>query len=126
MPSASIGDGFDFKGHVDPMPRLWDRVSFQYRPALPDEVFEYRGADRTTGKQALAHMVGLLISHVQSWDAKDRAGNLIPLTSNAMGKVHPRILDTMANYVVGWVSPDAEDGEKNSVGSSTAAPPSGG
>lgn len=101
MPAQLIFDGYTWD-HVIPARRGWPAVTFRYRPALPEAVYDYLAAPSLTGKQRLDAAVKLLAAHVVSWDLTDAKGESTPVTPENLRRVpYPVIqgfLDAVTSY----------------------------
>ncbi len=96
-----IHDGYTLDGKTPPMGHA-PEVSFRYRPALPEQVYEYQRATRNSGKEELRIVVDFLIKHLVSWDVVDKSGETVPVTPETLRKVPYRILQKFLDFVTGY------------------------
>ncbi len=107
--SPLIDDGYEFEGQVPAAPKLYDALSFRYRPALADEVIAYhRGQGRGTPKQELQHTTEFLSRHVVALDVVDRKGQALKPTADTLARCYHAVLLSLVQHVCGYVSPRAE------------------
>lgn len=96
-------------------------ITFKFRRALPESVFEYqerrRGAD---GKAQLDLIVKLLLNaggtqpRLVEWDMEDGEGKPYPINDQTLRNVcHPSMILAMADAVQGYTKPLQRASEKN-------------
>lgn len=109
-----ISDGFTLSGYLAERKGLHPAISFTYRPALPDKVATYhREMGQGNGAQAVGLTVKLLVEHLRTWDAKDRAGNSVPISEAVLRRVLYPVLELLASHVTGYVASQREQDEGN-------------
>lgn len=116
MLSLIIDDGYTLKGKIPGLPGVYPDVRFRYRLAGPLAVSEY--LSQAKGEPQFEAMVNLAAKHLIDWDAKDRAGNRVPITENVLRKIPFFALDKIAGSIAAYMPADLEDDEKNSEGAS--------
>ena len=120
MLSIFIQDGFTLTGKIAARPGLHGEVCFVYRPALPEDVYEYqrkRDAAKTAREQLdidarLLVDDGRTRGHIESWDVVDVDDKPIPLTVATIRRLYTSAINTLLNHVTGYVA-TFEDAEKN-------------
>jgi hypothetical protein len=101
-----INDGFTWEDTV-PARGRFPSVTFRYRPALPEDVFDYLHAPKPTGKDVLRVAARLLAKHLVSWDVTDDKGDAVPVSEDVLRRVPHPVLVKMVDVVTGY-GPDAE------------------
>lgn len=101
MRTLLIDDGCTLDGQV-PAQGGVPAVSFRYRPALPEAVYEYTRAQKANGRQELKAVVDLLSAHVISWDVVDAKGDHMPVTADTLRRVPHRVQQRMVDLVTGY------------------------
>lgn len=114
MPSIFIDDGFTLNGQVPPK-FGFPAVSVVYRLAAPEKVYAYLREHRLTGEQYLKAAVKLLGEHLVSWDARDQAGNAVPITERMLARVAHPVLERLLELVTGYGPDEREEDLKNSA-----------
>lgn len=117
MDPVFIDDGYNRDGHVAAQPGLHGALTFRYRPALPEERFQYAlTKDRDgDGKAYVRRMALLLAKHLQEWDAaRGPDQSPVPITAEALTRLHPNVLNGVLDQVLGYTAADARADEKNS------------
>lgn len=107
-----IHDGYTLDGRI-PAFGHHPEVSFRYRPALPEQVYEYTNAPKKTGKEELKAVVDLLLKHLVSWDVRDQAGETVPVTADNLKRIPHRVQQKMVDYVTGYAAEEAAADAKN-------------
>ncbi len=93
MESCFIDDGMTREGRVAAEPGLHGQLTFSFRPALPEERYQFaRGAD-LDGKAYTKRVATLLDRHVVEWDAKDGKGQGVTKNADNIGRLHPNVLN---------------------------------
>jgi hypothetical protein len=95
-------------------------VSFKYRPAVPEKVYEYQQSVPREPKARVEAVIKLLLDHVSSWDAeilgKDGKVARAPLDGATLQRTPAPILGFMLDCVCGYEA--WEEDEKKSAAAS--------
>jgi hypothetical protein len=75
MPGLLIHDGYTRDG-VIPEKKPYPAIRFKYRPALPDQMNEWRMTPATSGKEITDALIKVLTKCMISWDVTEQAGVL--------------------------------------------------
>ena len=91
-------------------------VEFEYRPALPVALAEWRAATRQArgGADEFAATAKFLCDHLCSWNVTDARGNPAPVTPETLRKVPEPILDQIVKAVATWAPKKMEQDAGNS------------
>lgn len=86
-------------------------VSFDYRPALPDAIYEWqmRTTRALTGKEQLDAAAELLAGHLTKWDVTDKSGTNAQLTPDTVRRVPYPIFQQLITRVTTWAAQAGED-----------------
>lgn len=116
-------DGYTLRAVCQSTDTKKPRLTFCYRPALPEAVYEYQEEASKDPKSRLSAVQKLLAAHVVSWDLRIRQpnGEITPLEFRAKLLEDSRVLlclgvdylNTMAAYVQGYLAGDWEEDAKN-------------
>lgn len=104
-----IDDGMTREGGVRSAPGLHGAVSFQFRPALAEERFDFLKGDDKDGPAYVERAGKLLARHVLDWDQGRPCRE--PATYR---RLHPSILNQMLDQVLGYAAGEQAEAEKNS------------
>jgi hypothetical protein len=108
-----IDDGFTIDAALPKKGRL-PALAFRYRPVMPEAAADYRlQFNRATeGKERVAAESKLIVDHLVSWDAKDKAGNAAPVRADLLAKVPDGRRAEIINEIL-WGIEKIEEAEKN-------------
>lgn len=109
-----INDGYTLEKTIPARGQV-PAVTFRYRPALPDAVHEWR-YQTTRAKSGAATALAeaeLLKTQLVSWDVTDAKGATVPITLEALAKIHHRVRSEMLDAVLYGIE-EAEADVKNS------------
>src|SRR5438046_1370797 len=97
-----IHDGHTLEGKI-PARGHWPEVNFRYRPALPEDVYEYAyQSNAAPGKGRAKAVIGLLNRQLVSWDVTDEKGESVPITAENLKRVPHGYLEKFLDYVTGY------------------------
>lgn len=94
-----IDDGYTLEG-VIAAGRAYPAVKFTYRPATQREVESYFLAGRQAPSQVVETRAKFLATHLCSWDAKDQAGNAVPIREEFLARINPVVAMMLVNFVL--------------------------
>lgn len=114
MESAFIDDGMTREGRVAGEPGLHAGLTFSFRPALPEERYQFARATDLDGKAYVKRVAGVLDRHVIEWDAKDGKGQTVAKSAENIARLHPNILGKALDQVLGYTAAEAAADAKNS------------
>jgi hypothetical protein len=101
-----IRDSFTLTATV-PAKRGRPALTFVFRPALPERVYDYLAAPRDSGKKRLRAVTDLLLEHLRSWDATLDTDDTVPITRESLARVPHETLEFMVNHVTGYGDEEA-------------------
>lgn len=112
MARLSLDDGYTLKSETKETYETCAGlpvVSFQYRPALPAALTDWRYALRMarSGKDEYEATLKLLTDHLVSWDIED-AGKTAPITTETLRRVPEPILAQLITTITAWAPKSAE------------------
>lgn len=113
MDSVFIDDGYTRQGYIAAAPRLHGALRCTYRPALPEERFEFVRQQDPDARAYCRRMAAWLDKHVLGWDAKNSKGESVAKGPEAFLRLHPEVLNKLYEQVMGYSAGDAEADEKN-------------
>lgn len=95
-----IEDGFTVE---DVFPRAAWQASFKfrYRPAIPKDVHKYYLDKQDDPRRIHDINVAFILKHTDSWDAKDKAGQVLMLTPKTFDRVPVQAQLFMVNCILG-------------------------
>lgn len=108
MPSIFINDGLTLDATIEARPGLHPALRVKYRPALPEKVNGYLKELRLSGKAHTDAGVDLLAEHLVSWDAKDDAGNEVPISPRVLRRIYQPLLERLLDLVTTYSAPQRE------------------
>jgi hypothetical protein len=108
MPSIFIDDGFTLDGEL-PAKHGFPTIRFKYRLAVPEKVYAYLAEPRN-GQQRASAAARLLAEHLVEWDARDNAGNAVPINERVFYRVPHSVLERLLEHVTGY-GPDAREAD---------------
>lgn len=113
MPVPFINDGYTTEATI-PARGPYGSLTFRYRPALGETVYEFLSQPRV-GKKALMNNVNLLMKHLVSWDVMDRSDDsrTVPITEDSLKKMPPSYIDEMVAIVTSYSTLEQEGDVKN-------------
>lgn len=112
MASIIIRDGFTMAGAI-PARGPYPALNFRYRPALPEDVYEFLEAKKNTGKARLAATVALIHKYLISWDVVDDAGEQVVAKPEVLRVVPQWYLEKIIDRVCGYTVEDESADLKN-------------
>jgi hypothetical protein len=113
MPIPFINDGYVATATV-PARGPYGSLTLRYRPAMPEDVYEYLSQPRV-GKKALQVNVNLLMKHLVSWDVADNNDDskTMPVTPENLKRMPPSYIDEMVAIVTSYSTIEQEADVKN-------------
>jgi hypothetical protein len=105
--SPFIGDGYDESATIPAMPGKWSEVKIRYRCISADEESEVFAKQKLfPTRSSVAHFAELMATKIQGWDLKDRAGNKVPVTADAIKGLSPLFYDVLLQHINGTLPSD--------------------
>src|ERR1051326_4803957 len=104
MPSVLIHDCYTLDGNVPALGSM-PEINFRYRPALPEQVYDYLRSPKTNGKEELKAVIELLQKHLISWDIQEQQNgqpSSVAITAESLKRVPHRVQQKMVDYVTGY------------------------
>jgi len=105
-------DGYLFDGFIPERGR-YPSVSFRYRPALPEAVFDYLEAPKGTGKLRVKAITDLLLPRLHSWDVVDDRDEPTGITRENLERCPYDVLSELVNQVCSYGPVEQEADQKN-------------
>lgn len=103
-----ISDGFVMEDTIAARGRI-PALTFRYRPALPEQVYEYQRANQgVSGKQQVKVISDFLLAHLVSWDVCEKEGETVPISADTLRRVPALILLQIVNIVAGYASGEGD------------------
>lgn len=81
MPGLLIHDGYTLTDTI-PAKHGFPEIVFQYRPALPEQMNDWRTANATNGKEVTKAIIVLLEKTMVAWNLTEEAGILKKILGN--------------------------------------------
>jgi hypothetical protein len=99
-----IEDGYTIEATIPGRKGLYGPVTFKYRPALPETVYNYlnQRSRANSGKDAIKAVVELLGKHLVSWDLTGPNDQPVVIDAHTLSKVHHSALEGMIDHVTGY------------------------
>lgn len=124
-----IPDGYNLEAVISAAPesksgeRLWESMSFEYRPATRLEMVKLDAQVRIASKDEFSNpdaaekvdklISGFIANHVVSWDVKAADGIILPCTPATLGRIHDAVYQKMYFIIRGLETSDPRpDGTK--------------
>lgn len=113
MSASLILDGYTLNGTI-PARGPWPAVTFRYRPALAEEVYEFlRQREQAPGKSQMKPVAELLQKHLAGWDVCDSNGAVAPYTAENIRRLPQPILAGLIEHILGYGEAEQEADVKN-------------
>ena len=106
--SFFVDDGCTFTDKAPARPGLYQELTFEYRLASPEKVYNYFRKLRSNPPDEFKLETEMIASHLVSWDIKDKDDNVVVPTTALVAKLHPSIRAQMADAVTGFKTPAGE------------------
>ena len=109
-----IDDGFTLDGTI-PGQGPWPTITFKYRPALPERVYEFLKNTKAagSGKKHQEEVSKLLTEQLVSWDVTDAKDEATPITAAILRRVPHPLLVKLVDHVTGYGEAQGEVDRKN-------------
>lgn len=109
IPSAFIGDGFDFKAYIRPVPLLSPELRFTYRPLTPLELAAFSDeTDRMNETDKRRRTAEVMAHHIETWSLQPEKPEPAMLL-----RLKPYLFRRLLSILFGDEAGDAEDAAKN-------------
>ena len=106
--SFFIDDACTFTDKAPARPGLYPELTFEYRLASPEKVYNYFRKLRNNPPDEFKLETDMIASHLVSWEIKDSADNSVKPSPENVAKIHPSIRAQMIDAVTGFKTPAGE------------------
>lgn len=111
-------DGYSERVWINASTCVYPRVEFEFRPMIQPELVNYdKHAAKLTGMALRSFVAGLIAAKIKTWDLKDAAGAVLPITEETCLKLKDPLFHRLFGVVSnqqgadGFVEQDAQEAE---------------
>ena len=100
--SAYLEDGYTEEATIPGVAGLHPPCTFKFRPALPEERYEFQRIEDVSGAMRAKRTVKVIAQHVVAWDLMRRDKPADIKDEEGLKRLRPALLTKMLDYIMGY------------------------
>jgi hypothetical protein len=106
-----LSDGYSEKAFLRGVPKLHGALRFTFRPVLAENRADFVERNgRLDAREQTRKAAELIKGQLVEWDLRTPKGEVVPVSTDAILRLHPRLLDRLLWVVTGVEPWDDDDG----------------